>query len=377
MAAPPAIDEPTPRIREAPALRILLVASKLEAQWTGGIGRVVAGHARALAARGQRVRVSGPADGGSGPLGGVELRPWPSRRRPIARAPWLLRELLSFRPDVVHLHSALPRWPLVATTLAARRASGRPRVVLTPHTGSRADFANAGSRWALHRADAVVTVSRWSADRAIAAGADRERTVVVTPGFRPARTRPRGATGQTIAVLARLAESKGVDVALLAFDRAARSRPGWRLVVGGRGSEAGRLHALADSLDTASRIDLCGWIEGEDKARLLAETAIGLVPSRGDNLPGALLELQAEGIPCIASDTGGMPEAVDHGLAGLLVPPGDVDALATALGRLMDHDDLRLRLGMRAREQARARSWDAATDRLLDVYGRLVGRAAP
>ena len=360
-----------------PMLRVLLLVSKLESDWTGGIGRVVAGHARTLAQQGHAVQIAGPAAAPPGPIAGVKLRPWPPRRRPLARVPAFLEELLIWNPDVVHVHSALPRWPLVAAAALVRSGRGRPRIVVTPHTGSRAHYRSRWAREALRLADAVVTVSYWSAERAIDAGAARERIAVVPPGFAVPKPRLRPATNRTISVFARLAASKGIDIAILAFDRAARSRPGWHLVIAGRGREAASLRTLAASLPTTDRIHLVGWLAGEAKTRLLADSAIGLVPSRADNLPATLLEFQAEGIACICSETGGLPEAAESGNAGLLVPPGDVLGLANGLALLMDDADLRLRLATRGLECARARSWEAVTDRLLNVYRRIAAENSP
>jgi glycosyltransferase involved in cell wall biosynthesis len=353
-------------------LCILFVLSELESAWRGGIGRVAVGMACALAARENEVHMAGRTPNRESPaIEGVEMHVWPPRRPKVAQLPPLIRLQQQIEADVVHFHSALPHGAVMLPLLAFRRRLGAPRVVVTPYTGARADYRKRLARAALARVDAVVANSRWGAERAIAAGAPSQRSWVIPAGIDAVEQHDAGLRRSQVAVLARLVRSKGVNVLLEAFDRAAASRPSWRLCIAGEGREEAALRARAAALHCAARIDFLGVVEGEAKARLLVETGIGVVPSRDDNFPGALLELLAHGIPCIASRVGGIPEIANGGRAARLTEPGSVQDLAEALAELMASSERRAALAEEALAISAERTWPRLAERLESLYREL------
>jgi len=89
-----------------------------------------------------------------------------------------------------------------------------------------------------------------------------------------------------------------------------------------------------------------------------------------------VIEAQAAGLPVIASRVGGIPEAVEDGVTGYLVPPGDVDALAHAIVRLADAPDEAARIGANLRSTRERLGWGSITDRVREVYEQaLAGRS--
>jgi glycosyltransferase involved in cell wall biosynthesis len=111
-------------------------------------------------------------------------------------------------------------------------------------------------------------------------------------------------------------------------------------------------------------------------ASVLSLAGIGVLPSHREGFPNTLLEYWAAGLAVVASDLPGVREALDGQEAALLVPPGDPQALAHALGRLMDDDELRQRLALAG--QARARgvfSPAGEAERLEQLFLRLSGTA--
>jgi glycosyltransferase involved in cell wall biosynthesis len=94
------------------------------------------------------------------------------------------------------------------------------------------------------------------------------------------------------------------------------------------------------------------WGFHEDVRPLLAQAHIACLPSYSEGLPKSLAEAAACGLPIVASDVGGCRAVVEHGVNGLLVPPRSVDALTSALGRLIENPELRARLGHASRERA-------------------------
>lgn len=358
-----------------PCVRILWVASKLETGWSGGIGRVLRGGCEALAAAGHEVHLAGvrPRDGEPGALLGVEIHPFAERRWKVQQLGPLRALVRRLAPDVVHFHSALPHGAVVVPLLVLRGRRSAPLVVVTPHTGARSDYPKRLSRLALRQADGVLCPSRWSAERARRAGSASTRVRVVPNGFDPpaAADRPSPAREPVVAFLGRLVRSKGPDVLLEAFGRAAEAHPGWRLVLAGEGREAEALRARAADLPCAARISLPGHVGGPAKERLLATASIGCVPSRDDNLPGSLQELQAWGVPTVASAVGGIPELAQEGVAARLVPPEDVDALAAALTALMTDDLERARLSAASLAASETRTWKRYAELTVAVYREL------
>ncbi|MDH3687300.1 MAG: glycosyltransferase family 4 protein [Myxococcales bacterium] len=354
-------------------LRILWVASELEPRWSGGIGRLIAGHTRALAARGHDVHLAGRARGGEpGALEGVTLHAWPDRSAKVLQLGPLVALQRELRADVVHFFSSLPHGALIVPFLALRPLLGRPKVVITAQTGTRADYPKLLGRVAVRRADAFHAASIWSGERAIAAGADPSRVHVVWNGIPSIPEVDDGARRPIVLGIGRLVRSKGFDTLIDAFDQAVRERPearaAWRLSVVGEGSQADALRAQAAGCASADRIDFPGFVFGDEKHRVLAEAGIGAVPSRADMIPGAMLELQSYGLPIVACDIGAIAEGADSGAAARLVPGEDAPAMAKALGELMDDPALRAELTAGSRRVSRERLFSALAPQLEELY---------
>jgi len=284
-------------------VRILWIASRLEGR--GGIGRVVAAGARALADRGHDVRVAGPiASADTTPFGDVSLHRLPARRSRLAHAFDLLPLVASFRPDVVHFHAAGVHVEPIAA-LRLRRAGGdRPLLVATPH--SSRPFAKRRARLALRAADLVLAPSEWAGEQARDGGA--RRVAVVHAGVDVGPAPDLDAREPIVLALGRLEPVKGLDVLLEAFARASATRPAWRLWIAGEGPERAALERRADALGCRERVRFLGWIEGDEKQDALARAAIGALPSRRESFGAALLEMQERGLACVASDESGAYE---------------------------------------------------------------------
>ena len=151
----------------------------------------------------------------------------------------------------------------------------------------------------------------------------------------------------------RASREKGVDHLLRAFDQAVQEANGDRAVLLylGDGPDLGRLNEIRVGLRQAHRIHFAGY--RTDAAALLAGADICVVPSVWQEAFGlSALEPMARGIPVIASRVGGIPEVVSDGETGLLVPPGNENALAAALRHLLSEPAERRRLGENGRVRA-------------------------
>jgi glycosyltransferase involved in cell wall biosynthesis len=139
---------------------------------------------------------------------------------------------------------------------------------------------------------------------------------------------------------------------MLAFQRIADAFPtAWLIIVGG-GEQHAELQRLLVNLSLENRITLTGQVDHEDVPGYLHSFDVFVVPSltERESFGVAAVEASASGLPVIASRIGGLPEVVLDGKTGLLVPPGDVDALAFAISCLLADPALRAQMGQAGRQ---------------------------
>ncbi len=199
--------------------------------------------------------------------------------------------------------------------------------------------------------DAFIAPSAFMARSAIAAGIPRRKIALVrNPAPRVAPPEgERAAEPARILFLGRLYPEKGARILVEAFARA--ETHGATLVVAGDGPERPALEALAKSRGLA--VEFPGFLQGDAKARALASARALAFPSAWhENCPMAILEAFACGTPVVASAVGGIPELVIDGTNGLLVPPGNVHALAEKISAICVSSALAARLGQSARASA-------------------------
>jgi len=134
----------------------------------------------------------------------------------------------------------------------------------------------------------------------------------------------------------------------------------------GSGPDAEALQAEASELDN---VLFTGFVD--NVADYLAMLDIAVMPSRYEAMGSALLDAMHFGVPVVASNTGGIPEIVEHGANGLLVPPNDVAGFAQAILRLENDRQIRARMGECGRRMAAAYGPDRMADRYLAIYRRL------
>lgn len=217
---------------------------------------------------------------------------------------------------------------------------------------------------------------------------------VVHYGCNVERFEPRGAEEKrrelglegtpVLLTLSRLVPRKGIDTTLEALPAILRVIPELHYVVAGGGPDRARLERLAESLGVAARVRFLGMVPDEAIAPLLTMADLFVMPAREErpDVEGfglVFLEANACGTAVIGSTSGGIADAVEDGVTGLLVPPADPGALATATLRLLQDPDLRRRLG----EQGRARvlrdfTWERmATQLAASMSGLLPTATAP
>jgi glycosyltransferase involved in cell wall biosynthesis len=349
--------------------------------YVGGVERVFAQVSRHLAARGHDVTLLCSTDGRPGrrEQDGVQVvrerRHVTLFRAPVNR----LTRRLPYTADLVHVAATYP-FTTPAVLRRARRL-GIPSVLdfhFEPHLDSGLGRIAAGAyrrvgppAYALAEAVLVRSLAYAATSPGLAA-VPRERLQVVPNGFDPERFKPNGPfrRGDYLLFVGRLVPYKGLDVLLRAL---AQSRVGLPLLVVGDGPLRPRLQQLARRLKVDAHF--LGAVPDADLPALYRGARLTVLPSvnRQEAFGIVLVESMACGTPVLASALPGVAEVAQAG-GGLAVPPGDVASLAAQLRAALEPG--RLPRGPALAQRMRALySWDAVTDRILDVYdGVLAGR---
>lgn len=179
--------------------------------------------------------------------------------------------------------------------------------------------------------------------------------------------RPAREALRRIVVVANLRREKGHDVLLQAAAMVLQTFPDARFAFAGGGPELEALKARAAALAVAHAVTFLG--HQEDVQACLTANDIFVLPSRSEAFPNAVLEAMAAGMPIVASHVGGIPELVESGHTGMLVPPDDAPSLADRLCRFMRNPPFAARLGETARASAEARySFDRMVAGFEGIY---------
>ncbi|MFB9070452.1 glycosyltransferase [Citricoccus parietis] len=291
-------------------------------------------------------------------------------------------------PDLVHAHF----WMSGMAATTAAEAARIPAVqtfhalgsVKRRHQGladtSPADRLGIEARL-VGQNELVLATCRDEVDELMGLGADPDRIRIVPCGVDagafapPVDAGPRRAAGDPVRLVAlgRMVERKGVDVVVRALAQVPRA---CLTVAGGpdravlnEDPEARRLLALAEEYGVADRLTLTGRVGRDEAARLLASADIVTCTPWYEPFGIVPLEAMACGRPVVGSAVGGLLDSIDDGTTGLLVPPRDVDATATAIRRLTEDPELAACMGRAGRERVqRLFSWERVAELTEKAY---------
>lgn len=214
---------------------------------------------------------------------------------------------------------------------------------------------------ALRRAATIVVPSAYLAEIAVGWGLVRERIHVLTnPAPPPRDAAPEPLPPGTFVFVGRLTRQKALGTAIDAVARV----PEARLVLVGDGPERPALERAAAASGASERIDFRGSRSRDDALRTVAGAEAALLSSDWENLPHAAVEALSVGVPVVSTAVGGVPEVVADGKNGLLVRPGDPEALAEAMRRMLEEEGLRDRLAAASKPSVEAISSEAIYSRL-------------
>jgi len=214
------------------------------------------------------------------------------------------------------------------------------------------------------KADSVIALSNtWKTwlDESI----KPKRTTVIFNGVPACEIVENPIKTPTVLFLGRLCANKGTAELISAMREVVKSVPDAILELGGDGDIDLYKQLAAD----IPNIIFLGWVNDEARKEALTRASIYCLPSWNEGLPMSVLEAMSAALPVISTPVGGIPEAVEHGKTGLLVNPGDVNALADALVSLLMDSTLATEMGIKGQESHRERfSSESMGERCLEVY---------
>ncbi|NPA90649.1 MAG: glycosyltransferase family 4 protein [Chloroflexi bacterium] len=336
----------------------------------GGIAEYLGQVAWRLAAReGYEVAVWAPPAYSASALGFLPEEPQYTRHI-IPSSLWkLIRALRAWHPDRVIVGHTDLRLLLAARWVAPQR-------YLTVTYGN--DFLGAQRLWyrglinhLLAQSRPLVAISRHTAGRLQKLG--MPNPVVIYPGADPERFYPPPIPLPppfTLLSVGRLVPRKGIDVALRVVARLRGTYPDIRYRVAGRGPERRALQHLAETLGLEDHVTFLGGVPADELPDLYREAHLFLLPLREEEQTNSIegfgmvfLDAAATAVPSIAGRCGGAVEAVRDGETGLLIPPGDEEALYHAVLTLLEDDIQRRRLGQTGRRWVEEEmNWERAVD---------------
>jgi glycogen(starch) synthase len=303
----------------------------------------------------------------------------------------IIAPILALRADVVHVHLGedLAVLPVGAT---AARLHHLP-LVLTIHMSLRHTLAVSDlrssvfktlggpiERWGEHSAEAVLVITPRLHRLLLSEGVEEDRLHLIPPGVNPSLFEgpfedPFSGVGRPrILLVGRLAPQKGVSTLVEAAGLL--KDPSAKVLLVGDGSERPKLEREAKRIGVGDRVRFEGFVAHERRPAALVHADLLVLPSLYEELGTVLLEAMQAGLPVVASKTGGIPDVIEDGVNGLLVPPGDPEALARTINRLLADRDLARRLSEEAQERAKDYDWEVLAERVLEVYrGLIAGRS--
>lgn len=308
------------------------------------------------------------------------------------RYPLMLAALVAqLRPDVLHLHGGT----IGCVGGVVGRVCGVPVIVYTEHLPCHPLNAQQAAWCHAQWIRGLRTLTAGSLDATVAISRTVEATLPHTSGTslvvhngielsvyaEPTEPHHRaalragfgvGPTDVLLAGVGSLTVRKAYDVVVRAIGELPLAlRRHVHLVVCGEGNERASIEALRADLDLESRVHLLGW--RDDVPELLRSADAFVHPAMDEGFGLVVVEAAAAGLPIVASDVGGIPEIIEHGVSGLLVPPGEPQALAGAIQELIDDPERARRLGEAARRTAFERfSAEAMAAAYMELYERLL-----
>ena len=288
--------------------------------------------------------------------------------------------------DIVHVHSANETAGYCLAYALRRRIIADPKVVISVHSPKVYAFPRSPGELitaiSCHSPDLVFSVSEFSKrDISRAWRIPTSRIVVMYAGvdssfLDQSATRARREDDPfSLLFCGRLngpREQKGIDVLLKSLPLVLRHHRVLLNIIG-TGAKLEQYRALAEELNVSRYVNFLGFVEHEKMPAYYAQADLFVLPSRRESFGLVLAEAMACGLPVVATAAGAIPEVVEDGVTGVLVPPDDPEALANAIGSLLSDPEKMKTMGARGKARVEKHfTWDKVAERVIEGYHRVL-----
>lgn len=289
--------------------------------------------------------------------------------------------LLTKKIAFVHIHTAGKNsfWRKILFAIPA--IYSKVGIILHIHASGFPSFYDSCSsrfgriiiRFILNKSRCVLVVSKVLQSWVCAVSTNPVVIVMPNPAFLPAWPGERTRATNEVLFLGKIDAKKGTLDLLHALREILIVFPNTKLILAGNGNDT-LVRNTARSLDIDRNVEFRNWVSGYDKLQLLNRATVFVLPSYAEGMPMSVLEAMLSGLVVIATDVGGIPELISHGVEGLLFRPGDVRALRIALDTTLSDKNLRYRMGEAGRLRATTEfSISSIIARLEILYSELEG----
>jgi glycosyltransferase involved in cell wall biosynthesis len=223
------------------------------------------------------------------------------------------------------------------------------------------------------KASRVITFSEFS-KKLVFKGLSKKkgkRVVVVSPGIDPSwfKAKRQAEGSKNLVLWGRMEEQKGVSELLRALREVAGRIPEVRLHLIGKGNMTEPYRKQAKDLGVQDRVNFHGWMSVDAIQEFIAKCAVGVFPSRVESFGLSMAEAMGAGLPIIATRVGALPEFIEDGVTGTLVPSGNIPALYRAILEKLENPDRAQAQADTGRETVRQRfCWNQAAREITEIY---------
>jgi glycosyltransferase involved in cell wall biosynthesis len=302
-----------------------------------------------------------------------------------AAAIYLTWQVLSWRPDILHVHSF---WP---DMLATKHLHPLVKIVHTAHESLFLKMANEPRyhrrlRFIVSNLDGVIGPSDELVATARAFGVPAEHSIFLPNGVDSEKFSPAvkgiirekfglAAATQIVLCPRRLVPKNGVNYLIQSVPKILQAYPETVFVIVGEGPERASLETQAAELKIQDRVIFAGGISNDEINEYYADADLVVLPSLKEATSISALEAMSCAKPVVASNVGGLPYLVNDGVTGLRVSPADAGALARAISDLLGSPDRRITMGLAARARVLEElTWDHIARRTEEFYSRVINQ---
>ena len=236
-------------------------------------------------------------------------------------------------------------------------------------------------RQAMDEADRIVAFSQFSRELIVKGlgNACANRVEVIPPGIESSwfEVERNPVVPTQLIFWGRVEEEKGLPELFVALNTVAKKFANVKLTLVGEGNRLQEYKTRVIDLGLADRVEFTGWLNNREIQTLAAKSSIGIFPSRIESFGLSVVEAMATGLPVIVARGGAVPENIDDGVTGTLVPVNDSDALAEAINKALEKSQSSETMAKAAKTAVQQKfSWDRAADSMIEIY-KNIGMKTP